>query len=55
MNEPTNAILIGFDNYLMDDVGHVANNNYDNDVYNDQTYCYGNLLQQIITRIFFLQ
>ena len=45
MNEPLNAILIDFDNYVMDDVGHMATNNYDNVVYNDQTYCYSNLLQ----------
>ena len=32
---PPNAILRYFDDYLMDDVGHVAANNDDNVVYND--------------------
>ena len=43
MNEPSNAILKDFDDFLMDDVGHVVTNNDNNIVYNDQPYCYGNL------------
>ena len=30
----------------MDDAGHVALNNDNNVVYNDQPYCYGNLSQR---------
>ena len=40
-----NEILRDFNDYLMDDAGHVTAN-YDNNVYNDQSYCYGNLSQQ---------
>ena len=43
---PQNAILRDFDDYEMDDAGHVAFNNDDNVVYNDQSYYYGNLSQQ---------
>jgi len=42
---PQNAILRDFNDYQMDDAGHVAVNNDDNVVYNDQSYCYGNLSQ----------
>ena len=42
MNEPSNAILKDFDDFLMDDVGHVVTNNDNNIVYNDQPYCYSN-------------
>ena len=46
VNEPPNAILRDFDDYLMDDAGHVATNNDENVVYNEQLYCCSNLLQQ---------
>ena len=46
VNEPSNAILRDFDDYLMDDAGHVATNNDENVVYNEQLYCCSNLLQQ---------
>ena len=38
VNEPPNATLIDFDDCLMNDVGHVAANNDNNVVYNDQLY-----------------
>ena len=38
MNEPPNATLRDFDDYLMNDVGHVIANNNDNVVYNDQPH-----------------
>ena len=44
--KPLNAILKDFDYYLMDDASHVATNNDDNAIYNDQLYCYSNLSQQ---------
>ena len=43
VNEPPNAILRDFDEYLMDDAGHVATNNDENVVYNEQPYCCSNL------------
>ena len=43
INEPPNAILRDFDDYLMDDAGHVATNNDENVVYNEQLYCCSNL------------
>ena len=46
VNEPPNAILRDFDDYLMDDARHVATNNDENVVYNEQLYCCSNLLQQ---------
>ena len=46
MNEPPNAILRYFDDYLMDDSGNVTTNNDDIVVYNDQSYCYDNPSQQ---------
>ena len=44
--KPPNVILRDFDDYLIDDAGHVAANNDNNVVYNDQPYCYGNLSQR---------
>ena len=38
INEPPNAILRDFDDYLINDVGYVTANNDDNVVYNDQLY-----------------
>ena len=38
MNEPPNATLRDFNDYLMDDVGHVLTNNDNNAIYNDQLY-----------------
>ena len=38
MNEPPNATLRDFDDYPMDDVGHVVANNDENVVCNDQLY-----------------
>ena len=46
VHEPPNAILRDFDEYLMDDAGHVATNNDENVVYNEQPYCCSNLSQQ---------
>ena len=46
VDEPPNAILRDFDDYLIDDTGHVATNNDDNVIYNDQLHCCKNLLQQ---------
>jgi len=34
VNEPSNATLRDFDDYLMDDASHVAANNNNNVVYN---------------------
>ena len=38
VNEPPNATLRDFDNYPMDDAGHVVSNNVKNVVYNNQPY-----------------
>ena len=38
MNEPPNTKLRDFGDYLMDDVSHVAANNDENVVYNEQPY-----------------
>ena len=38
VNEPSNATLRDFDNYPMDDAGHVVSNNVENVVYDDQPY-----------------
>ncbi|KAK9992682.1 hypothetical protein SO802_027667 [Lithocarpus litseifolius] len=38
VNEPPNATLRDFDNYPMDDMGHVVSNNVENVVYDDQPY-----------------
>ena len=38
VNETRNAKLRDFDNYPMDDAGHVVSNNVKNVVYNDQPY-----------------
>ena len=38
MNESPNATLRDFDNYPMDDAGHVVSNNVENVVYDDQPY-----------------
>ena len=48
VNEPPNAILRDFDEYLMDDAGHVATNNDENVVYNEQPYYCSNLSQKKI-------
>ena len=38
VNEPPNATLRDFDNYPMDDSGHVVSNIVENVVYDDQPY-----------------
>ena len=38
VNEPPNATLRDFDNYPMDDAGHVVSNNVENVVYDNQPY-----------------
>ena len=38
MNEPPNATLRDFDDYLMDDAAHVVANDNDNVIYNDRLY-----------------
>ena len=46
MIKKVHTIRDEYEDYLMDDVGHVALNNDNNVVYNDQPYCYGNLSQR---------